>query len=165
MRRILSGLIVAFALTATSVATTNAQAYMNNAYPHGSYSVSCVNIQMRGSMLSAYCMAPNGNRRYSALNVATCPRNDVANDDGRLACGRGGGYQPGYGGGGYRPGYGGLPRGSYKVSCVNIQMHGTTLSAACMMPNGQRQYSRLNVARCPRNDVANNNGYLACGGT
>ncbi len=64
----------------------------------------------------------------------------------------------GYNNGNY--GYG-VPGGSYQQSCTNVRMNGSTLSASCTAPNGNRVYSTLNVSRC-RNDIANRNGYLRC---
>jgi hypothetical protein len=57
----------------------------------------------------------------------------------------------------------GAPQGSYQRSCYNIYMNGSTLSAICTAPNGQRITSSLNVNGCSGSDISNQNGYLSCG--
>ncbi len=56
------------------------------------------------------------------------------------------------------------PSGSYQQSCVNISMHGSTLSASCTAGSGGRVYSSLDVNRCGGSNVINSNGYLRCSG-
>jgi len=55
--------------------------------PSGSYLQSCHNAYMRGSILTARCSAPNGQRITSSLNVNTCRRHrDIGNRNGYLGC-------------------------------------------------------------------------------
>lgn len=56
--------------------------------PSGSYQQSCVNLSMRGTMLSGACTAMNGRRIYSSIEVRRCESSgrDIRNDDGRLRC-------------------------------------------------------------------------------
>lgn len=56
----------------------------------------------------------------------------------------------------------GVPPGSYKDSCKDIQvMPGSTLWAQCKKANGDYQKSTLRFANC-EGDISNNNGKLSC---
>lgn len=189
MHRTMTGLALAIGMAAASVVSASAQQYGGyNNTPSGSYQQSCNNVRMHGSTLSASCTAANGNRVYSTLNVNDC-RGDIANNNGNLTCNGNYGYnnnnngnhngehhhhwngnngnQYGYNNNG-NYGYGngnngyGLPGGSYQQSCINARMNGSTLSASCTAPNGNRVYSSLDVRRCRGGDIANRNGYLGC---
>lgn len=86
-----------------------------------------------------------------------------------------GGPPPGYGRPqGPPPGYGppqaappkvapgiGLPAGSWQATCMNPQMQGTTLVAACRNTQGGVTQSAVDVRNC--RSVANINGRLVCG--
>lgn len=100
MHRTAAGLALAIGLAATSIVTASAQQYGYNYGPPGSYQQSCVNIQMRGSTLSASCTSNSGQRVYSSLNVNGC-NGDIANINGHLGCN--GNY--GYNNNGYGYGY------------------------------------------------------------
>jgi hypothetical protein len=115
--------------------------------PPGSYQQSCVNIRTYGPNLQAACTAPNGQYITSSINLNAC-EGDIANNNGYLRCGGGGG--------GYAPG------GSYQQSCVNVRVYGGELTAACTAPNGQ--YIRSSIRLGCNGDIANNNGYLRCNG-
>lgn len=69
--------------------------------PSGSYQQTCRDIRANGSQLTASCQDNRGRWNYSSLNFRDC-RDDIMNDNGRLACRWGGG-----GGGGGRPPWGG----------------------------------------------------------
>jgi len=56
----------------------------------------------------------------------------------------------------------GIPPGSYKDSCKDIQvMTGNLLWAMCEKANGEYQKSTLQFTRC-EGDISNNNGKLSC---
>jgi len=139
----------------------NGNGYGNNGTygtpPGGSYQSSCTNVQMRGSMLSGTCTAPNGNNVTSTLDASSCGGADIANRNGSLQC-SGAAYN------GYRNNnsYGAGPGGSYQSSCTNVQMRGSVLTATCTAPNGTNITSTINVSNC-NVDIANRNGYLRCG--
>ena len=55
-----------------------------------------------------------------------------------------------------------LPPGSYKQSCANPSVSGTTLGATCASGEGSQIYSELhNIDQC-LGDIANYNGVLTC---
>ena len=58
-----------------------------------------------------------------------------------------------------------LPGGSYMQSCGEARLQGSALVATCQGPRGNRFESVLDVTRCGRSDITNNNGTLQCGGT
>lgn len=55
------------------------------------------------------------------------------------------------------------PDGSYRQSCSNIRMQGSTLTAICRDVDGRGVQTALGVARCV-GDIGNNNGRLQCNG-
>lgn len=122
--------------------------------PAGSYQQGCTNARVAGGTLTAECSAGNGGRVTTSLNV-NCA-GDIGNVNGRLRC-NGGGFP----GGGLNGGR--APSGSYQQSCTNIRMQGSTLTASCSAPNGQRITSSVGVRSCPSgSDIGNRNGYLSC---
>jgi hypothetical protein len=147
MVRVLFGLMLAAALTGSTVVTVEAQ-YL----PPGSYQASCRHIRVNGDILSASCTAPSGQHIRSSIPVSMCRGAGIANINGRLACGQppsGGFMQP--------------PYGSYQASCVNVVMHRNgVLVASCTPPNGPRIRSSINVYNCQGRGIRNSNGYLAC---
>jgi CVNH domain len=55
------------------------------------------------------------------------------------------------------------PPGSYRESCRDIRMRGSTLSAVCRTVRGREQPTALNISRCV-GDIGNSNGNLVCNG-
>ena len=56
------------------------------------------------------------------------------------------------------------PPGSYRESCRDVRIQGTTLTAVCRKANGRgEQLTALNVEHCV-GDIGNNNGQLQCNG-
>ena len=53
--------------------------------------------------------------------------------------------------------------GSYQQSCGNVQQSGSTLSAVCRDGRGRQVETAIDVNRCGRSDIANNQGVLQCG--
>jgi hypothetical protein len=97
MHRTVTGLALAIGLVAASAVSAGAQQYGGyNSAPPGSYQQSCVNVQMRGSTLSASCSSTSGQRVYSSLNVNGCS-GDIGNNNGHLACNGNYGYNNGSG--------------------------------------------------------------------
>ena len=119
--------------------------------PPGSYQQTCRNVQQNGGWLSASCRDVRGRWVNSSLALDQCSRGGIVNNNGRLACGRGGG-----GSMGRRP-----PSGSYMESCRNANMSGGFLQATCLSVNGRWNNSSIDPRRC-RGDIANFNGQLAC---
>jgi hypothetical protein len=181
MSRLLVSLIAGLGLAATALAPASAQGI-----PSGSYQQSCTNIRVRGDQLTARCTNPQGVAVRSSIALNSCRGGDIVNSNGQLACnnngngygrrhrrdGDNGGYNNGgYNNGGYNNGNGGYNNGrygnrnvsgSYQSSCTNVYMNGSTLTASCTAPNGQRITSSINPAQCRGGDIANVNGRLAC---
>ena len=145
MLRQFAGLALVFGFTLASSVIASAQYF-----PPGSYQLSCRNITMSGPHLSASCTDPRGNYRFSRINVVHCGNAGIANINGQLRCGTGGGANV-------------LPPGSYQASCIEVSMRGPIVSARCTSPNGSRVFSSHDVRRCGGGNVRNRNGYLACG--
>jgi hypothetical protein len=143
--RQLAAFALVFGFTLATSVVANAQYF-----PPGSYQLSCRNITMTGSHLSASCTDPNGNYRFSRINVVRCGNAGIANINGQLRCGTGGGANV-------------LPMGSYQASCGEVSMRGPILSARCTSPSGNRIFSSLDVRRCGGGNVRNQNGFLVCG--
>ena len=132
--------------------------------PPGDYAQTCRNISTDGNRLNAECQKRNGKwRRTSLDNIDECS-SPIANDNGRLVCGRGGYNDGGYGYGGYNGGWrGGVPSGTYTQTCRNIRMNGNRLEAECQARNGDwRRTSLDDVDRCT-SAPANDDGHLMCG--
>jgi len=55
------------------------------------------------------------------------------------------------------------PPGSYRESCRDIWIRGSTLNAVCRTVRGGERPTALNIARCV-GDIGNNNGHLVCNG-
>ena len=55
----------------------------------------------------------------------------------------------------------GAPQGSYRATCTNVRMDGSTLKAICRTKAGGNQLTELHhPERC--GDISNNNGVLQC---
>jgi hypothetical protein len=59
---------------------------------------------------------------------------------------------------------GGLPYGTYRQTCQNINVNGNTLSAHCQKVDGGWRNSSIDYRSCRGNEIINDNGYLRCGG-
>ena len=55
------------------------------------------------------------------------------------------------------------PAGSYRQSCGNIQVQGTTLTAVCRTTDGRQVQTALDIAGCA-GDIGNNDGQMQCNG-
>jgi hypothetical protein len=126
------------------------------AQPAGSYQDSCRNIRTQGDFLPnalviADCMDARGNWAQSSLQYKSCYGSDIANIDGRLSCAGSGNA-------------GNLPSGSWRDSCRNAYRQGGGLYAQCQAANGQWRDASLDLNRCPRGPVGNDNGQLFCEG-
>src|SRR5215217_6490051 len=66
----------------------------NDRPPSGSYTQSCSNIDMRGSILSAVCRDGRGNSVRTSLDTRDCRGRDIVNVNGQLNCSTNGGTPP-----------------------------------------------------------------------
>lgn len=161
--------------------------------PRGSYAQSCANAYTNQGRLYADCRDTRGQIRGSSIELTRCANEDVGNDNGLLVCGRHrGDYEdrnpnvpgrPGNGGnngggnnwggnngnnggwGGNNGGWNGgrTPDGSYARSCTDISVRGNQLTATCRDTRRNERTSVLDISRCGRGDIANDNGLLICG--
>ena len=118
--------------------------------PSGSWRDSCRNGYRQGGDLYAECQAANGRWRDASLDLNRCPHGPVGNDNGQLFC-EGAGNA------------GSLPGGSWRDSCRNGNRQGAQLYAQCRAANGKWRDASLDLGRCPRGPVGNDNGRLFCG--
>jgi hypothetical protein len=116
--------------------------------PKGSWSESCTNGRMEGSVLLARCRTKSGQMRSASLNVAECKQSSVWNNDGWLSC-----DTP-------KQTYH-LPAGSWSQSCEGARVEGNTMVATCMNIEGLRVISALDLRTCD-GPVANTDGNLTC---
>ena len=117
-------------------------------FPRGSWSQSCSNPSMRGSVLRATCGKINGTFVKTSLNLADCrKRSTVSNIDGHLACDRSDAVQ--------------MPNGSWAASCREWSMKGPLLRATCGKINGTWIASTLDIGDCS-GTVSNRDGSLTC---
>ena len=111
--------------------------------PGGSYEKSCRNIAVHGDTLSAKCQSSGGGWHDTKLeNFPTCT-SDITNVNGKLSCKQG------------------APNGSYRQTCKDIKVSGSTLHAKCKDQSGKTRDASLHGwAGC--RDVENSNGTLHC---
>jgi CVNH domain len=58
---------------------------------------------------------------------------------------------------------GGLPYGTYRQTCQNININGNTLSAHCQKVDGGWRNSSIDYRSCRGSEIINENGNLRCG--
>ncbi len=137
--RTLLGMAIVVAL---SVAGTGAQ-YGDR--PSGSYTRSCNNIQMLGSVLTAQCKDQNGVTIRTRLYVRDC-WGDVSNRDGELECTN------------RRP-----PSGNYSQSCRGCSTVGSALRCTCRDERQAEIRTTLDLASCQWGaGITNKDGHLQC---
>ena len=191
MKRILLGLVAAASLAGTALSPASAQSVPNGSYQQsctnirvrGDQLVARCNLPQGGTVRSSISVSSCSRGDIANVNgQLTCNGNgngygrghrdggdrNNGNGNGYGHNGNGNGNGNGYGhngngngnGNGYGNGY--APGGSYQGSCTNVQMNGSTLTASCTAPNGNRITSSINASQCRGADIANINGRLAC---
>ena len=115
--------------------------------PSGSYQKSCKNIKVDGNKLWAKCETRGGSWNKTNINYKKC-KGDISNNNGELSCGGQGGK---------------IPKGSYRDSCKNSYVEGSTLYSNCKKKNGGWNKTSMNYRNCNK-DINNDNGKLVCGG-
>lgn len=96
----------AISLAALALAIGTLHAAPASAQVGGSYRASCTDVEQRGPYLRALCRDVRGNYVPAQIDTSSC-NGPVANSNGRLTCGGGGGGRgDGYGRGGRDDGYG-----------------------------------------------------------
>jgi major membrane immunogen (membrane-anchored lipoprotein) len=142
-------LLTALTLTPFSNVLCNSQ--WQGSLPGGSYTETCQDIGVNGTMLQARCQTKDGDWRQTSIDYRQCG-GPIVNDDGRLRCGEGGGGA----------GYVGLPGGSYAETCHDIRTNGTVLQARCQKRDGSFRKTSIDYRQCGGR-VINDDGYLRCG--
>lgn len=120
--------------------------------PPGSWVRSCREGYVEDRTLYAECRNNRGRYDDTSIDLRSCRRQPISNDDGELTCGESDDDD----------GDGRLPRGSWRDTCRNYRMDGRTLEAECQDRDGGWRYSELDTEDCDGNRVANRNGRLAC---
>lgn len=118
--------------------------------PPGSYQATCQNILVAGADLTAECQTTSGNWQLSALPTFSqwCAGGTISNSDGNLDCPIG--STP--------------PSGSYALTCRNLSILGSALTAQCKTINGTWQQTALQdfAVICAAGSISNINGNLTC---
>lgn len=147
MRNLIKLGLIAMTIT---ICHSNAHAVQG---PPGTYRETCVNIQVRGGTLFAYCQDRDGRWRSTALPYVDDCASAPANDNGQLTCPRREDWRE----------RDSLPRGSYAETCRDVRMRGDTLTARCQSFSGRWVRTSLdNIGGCV-GEVVNDNGQLQCG--
>jgi hypothetical protein len=138
---------IVLALTAVAVVSLSvyADAQFGSRLPSGSYSRTCDNETMIGSVLTAECKDQNGIMIRSRLYVRTCV-GDISNEFGELVCE------------GRR-----LPQGSYSQSCTACSSEGSSLRCTCRDTMAAPIKTQLDLASCDWGSrITNKDGHLQC---
>jgi hypothetical protein len=114
--------------------------------PYGSYLLTCRDIKRHNDRLDAECETGGGHWRHTSLDDIDRCAGPIVNDDGHLACSRGGS----------------LPRGSYVETCRHIYLRGGTLRAACQDRDGRWVWTSLDGWDNCREGIVNIDGQLRC---
>ncbi len=113
--------------------------------PSGSYSRTCSDEQMLGSVLVADCKDQNGITIRTRLYVGNCA-GDISNVFGELVCAS-------------RR----VPSGSYSRSCSSCRANGSALECTCRDTKQKPIQTALDLASCTwRRDISNKDGHLQC---
>lgn len=146
-------LALVIALASLAVADPGAQYRQSQAQgqtqsqrpPGGSYSRTCNNETLIGSVLTANCKDQNGVTIRTRLYVGNC-FGDISNQRGELVCG---GRN--------------LPRGSYNQTCNECTAEGSGLQCTCRDTKGASIKTELDLASCALGgNITNKDGHLQC---
>src|SRR5262245_20844720 len=137
-------LIVAVIALVTAVGTYATTQFGGRA-PSGSYSRTCSNEQMIGSVLTAECKDQNGITIRTRLYVRDCV-GDITNVFGELVCAR-------------RQ----LPQGSYNRTCSACTTEGGSLRCTCIDTRQNPIKTQLDLSTCNWGSrITNKDGHLQC---
>jgi hypothetical protein len=136
---------LSFALVLAVLAVADVGAQFRGRLPGGSYTQSCKNAAMYGSVLTAECKDQNGIQIKTRLYVRDCV-GDIENESGELRCSA-------------RR----LPSGSYARTCTACRTEGSSLECTCRDTKQQAIRTRLDLASCEWGGaVENKDGHLQC---
>ena len=117
--------------------------------PPGSYRDSCKDCYVDNGWLHCRCKNGRDGRNDTRIKYTRC-NGDIANVDGWLTCGGGGGHHR-------------MPGGSWRDSCRNGRVQGNELLAECRNGNGKWVQAWISLNKCPGN-LSNQDGRLVCEG-
>ena len=136
---------LALLMAIVSLSVVDAGAQYGGRLPSGSYSRSCNNATMIGSVLTAQCKDQNGVTIRTRLYVRDC-NSDISNVFGELVCGSR--Y---------------LPPGSYRQTCNACSAEGSSLRCTCQDTRQQPIKTALDLASCDwSSGIENKDGHLQC---
>ena len=136
---------LALLVAVVSLSVAGAGAQYGGRPPSGSYSRSCNNAEMIGSVLTAQCKDQNGVTIHTRLYVRDC-NGDIANASGELVC------SSRY-----------LPPGSYHQTCNECSAEGSSLRCSCRDTKQNPIKSALDLASCEMSSgIMNKDGHLQC---
>ena len=136
-------LALVIAVVGLSVADAGAQ--FSGRTPSGSFSRSCSDAKMLGSVLTAQCKDQNGITIRTRLYVRDC-RGDISNMFGELVCA--GRY---------------VPPGSYSQTCTACMAEGSSLRCTCRDTKQNPIRTTLDLSSCEwSSSIVNKDGHLQC---
>ena len=125
-------------------------AYGRYQMPGGSWQQTCRNARIVRDDLTAECRERDGEWRRDSIDLDECRGQPLHNENGRLRCGDVA-----------RTGYT-MPRGTWQQTCRNAVVRGDDLYAQCRGRDGAWHNTRIDLDRCPRAGLRNDNGELRC---
>jgi len=132
-------------IAAVSLAGAFASAQVGGRTPSGSYSRTCRDEQMIGSVLTAECKDQNGIMIRTRLYVRDCV-GDIENVNGELVCQN-------------RR----LPSGTYTQTCTACASEGGSLRCTCRDTKQAPIKTQLDLTSCDRSSrITNKDGHLQC---
>ena len=136
---------LALAVAVACLVAAGVSAQYGGRLPSGSYSRSCKNATMIGSVLTAECKDQNGETIRTRLYVRNCV-GDISNEFGELVCGS-------------RR----LPSGSYSQTCNACRDEGSSLQCTCRDMKQNPIKTALDLASCDWGGrIVNKDGHLQC---
>ena len=141
--RIKAAVVIAIAVVVLAVIVAHAQVQARP--PSGSYSRTCSQETMIGSVLTARCKDQNGIQIHTRLYVRNCI-GDITNVQGELVCSA-------------RR----LPPGSYSRTCNACTTEGSSLQCSCRDTKQVMIKTALDLASCAwTGSITNKDGHLQC---
>ena len=136
---------LALAMAVMSLGAADAGAQSGGRLPPGSYSRTCSDAVMIGSVLTAHCKDQNGVTIRTRLYVRSCS-GDITNVFGELVCAS-------------RR----LPPGSYSQTCSACTAEGSSLQCTCRDTKQVSIKTTLDLASCAwGSNITNKDGHLQC---
>ena len=120
----------ALLIAMVGLSVTDAGAQFGSRTPSGSYTRSCTDVEMIGSVLTAQCKDQNGVTIHTRLYVRDC-NGDITNVSGELVCN-----------------HRNLPSGSFNRTCSACTAEGSSLRCTCRDTKQESIKTALDLASC-----------------